>query len=238
MSEKKTSSRIWELDALRGLCILFMILIHLFFDLEYFAGIDLGLPRWFDLVQQYGHVFFILISGICATLASRSFQRGIYVFGCGLLISYVTLFAEVFFQMKGIRIWFGILHLLGVCMMLYPLFKKLPHWALAIIGLAFVALGFWMETVRVDVIWLFPIGLRSGTVFTGSDFFPLFPGFGWFLLGGALGKSVYRQKQSLLPKIRTSILPLRFLSFVGKHSLIIYLVHQPLLYGITFLFFM
>lgn len=238
MSEKKTSGRIWELDALRGLCILFMIVIHLLYDLRVFAGMDLGLPEWFYLVQQYGHIFFVLISGICATLASKSFQRGIYVFGCGLLISYVTLFAEVFFQINGIRIWFGILHLLGVCMMVYPLFKKLPHWALALIGAALIALGFWMETVRVDVIWLFPIGLRSGTVFTGSDYFPLFPGFGWFLMGAALGKSLYRKKQSLLPKVRSSVLPLRFLSFVGKHSLMIYLVHQPVLYAITFLLFM
>lgn len=238
MSEKKVSTRIWELDALRGLCILFMILIHLFFDLEFFAGIALGLPDWFYLIQEYGHIFFILISGICATLASRSFQRGIYVFGCGLFISYVTLFAEVFFQMNGIRIWFGILHLLGLCMMLYPLFKKLPHWALALIGLIFVILGFWMETVRVEAIWLFPLGLRSGTVFTGSDFFPLFPGFGWFLLGAALGKSVYRKKQSLLPKVRSTVFPLRFLGFVGKQSLIIYMVHQPVLYAITYLCFM
>ena len=238
MSEKKVSTRIWELDALRGLCILFMILIHLFFDLEFFAGIELGLPDWFYLIQEYGHIFFILISGICATLASRSFQRGIYVFGCGLFISYVTLFAEVFFQMNGIRIWFGILHLLGLCMMLYPLFKKLPHWALALIGLIFVILGFWMETVRVEAIWLFPLGLRSGTVFTGSDFFPLFPGFGWFLLGAALGKSVYRKKQSLLPKVRSTVFPLRFLGFVGKQSLIIYMVHQPVLYAITYLCFM
>ena len=122
--------------------------------------------------------------------------------------------------------------------MLYPLFKKLPHWALALIGLIFVILGFWMETVRVEAIWLFPLGLRSGTVFTGSDFFPLFPGFGWFLLGAALGKSVYRKKQSLLPKVRSTVFPLQFLGFVGKQSLIIYMVHQPVLYAITYLCFM
>lgn len=237
MSETKKVTRIWELDALRGLCILCMVVIHLFFDLEYFWNIQLGLPSWFLFLRKYGHVFFVLISGICATLASSSFQRGIYVFGCGLLISYATLFAEVFLNLGGVRIWFGILHMLGVCMILYPLFKKLPFWLLGSLGLGFVLLGFWMETVTVSVDWLFPLGLCSENIFAGSDYFPLFPGLGWFLIGAALGKSLYRKKQSLLPGIKGTVWPLRFLRLVGTHSLPVYLLHQPLLMGSCYLIF-
>ena len=236
MSEIK-NKRIWELDALRGLCILCMVLIHFFFDLEFFWGMSLQLPSWFLFLRQYGHVLFILISGICATLASASFKRGIYVFGCGLLISYVTLFAEFFLDLSGVQIWFGILHMLGISMMLYPLFKKFPFWLLALLGLALIGLGFWLETIKVSVPYLFPLGLRSKGVYTGSDYFPLFPGFGWFLLGAALGKSLYRKKQSLLPCIKGTAPPLRFLSFVGRHSLIIYLLHQPVIMGLSYLLF-
>ena len=124
MTEQK--QRIWELDALRGICILGMIVVHFFFDLSYFGCISLNLPSWFVFIRQYGHILFVLISGICVTLASRSFQRGVVVFGAGLLITYVTMFMDQILGFSNMRIWFGILHMLGLCMMLYPLFKRLP----------------------------------------------------------------------------------------------------------------
>mgnify|MGYP000858602240 CR=1 FL=1 len=66
---------------------------------------------------------------------TRSFQRGVYVFGAALVISYVTFFmVNVLNFPSDMLIWFGILHLLGVCMMLFPLFKRLPVWALAVLG--------------------------------------------------------------------------------------------------------
>ncbi len=227
MSTQK--ARIWELDALRGICILGMVVVHIFFDLAFFGGMDLGLPAWFDFVQHYGHVFFVLISGICATLGSHSFRRGVFVFCAGLLVSYVTLFMDYVIGVSGIRIWFGILHMLGVCMMLYPLFKKLPFWLLGILGIGFIVLGFWLETVRVSVDFLFPLGLRSGNIFTGSDFFPIFPGLGWFLFGAGLGKLIYGKKQSLLPKTNANQPILRFFRFCGVQSLPIYLLHQPVI---------
>lgn len=227
MTEQK--QRIWELDALRGICILGMIVVHFFFDLSYFGGISMTLPSWFLFVRQYGHVLFVLISGVCVTLASRSFQRGVVVFGAGLLITYVTMFMDQILGFADMRIWFGILHMLGVCMMLYPLFKRLPAWALALSGAAFIALGFWFEAVTVSVDFLFPLGLRSGRVFTGSDYFPIFPGFGWFLVGAFLGKTVYRRKQTLFPRVNAENGALRFFRFCGKHSLVIYLAHQPIL---------
>lgn len=235
MTEKK--QRIWELDALRGICICGMIIIHLLFDLSYFGGIGLELPAWLVFLREYGHVLFVLISGICATLASRSFQRGAVVFACGLLVTYVTMFMDQILGITDIRIWFGILHMLGVCMMLYPLFKRLPFWALGLLGAAFVALGFWFDTLYVSVDFLFPIGLRSGSIFTGSDYFPIFPGLGWFLIGAFLGKTVYRAKTSRLPNVRLELPVLRFFRFCGRHSLELYLLHQPILTIVTTLIF-
>ena len=237
-----TKKRVWELDALRGLCIIGMIVIHFLYDLITLCGKALPLQDVYLLIRQYGHILFVLISGICATLTSRStLKRGLVVFGCGLLVTYVTFFMEYVVALPdfvNLRIWFGILHMLGVCMMLYPVFRKLPFWALALFGAAFVALGFWMETFTVSVDYLFPIGLRSARFYVGSDYFALFPGFGWFLIGAAVGKTAYRKKETLLPKVNEDFFLLRALRFVGRHSLWFYLLHQPVLFLIVFLFFM
>lgn len=227
--------RIWELDALRGLCILGMVAVHLVYDLVTFSGIRLDVPVWFSYVQQYGHLFFLLISGICATLGSHAVKRGAVVLGAGLLVSYVTLFGEYVIGVSGLRIWFGILHLLGICMLLYPLFRQLPAWLLALLGVGFVVLGLWMQTFTVSLNWLFPLGLRAANFYCGSDYFPLFPGLGWFLIGITLGKTLYRRKLTLLPRVHADVAPLRFLRFCGRHSLEIYLLHQPILMLIVLL---
>lgn len=230
-------NRIWELDALRGLCILGMIVVHFVYDVRAFTPTALSIAPWFFTVQEYGHLFFVLISGICVTLGSRCVKRGLIVYACAMIITIVTVVMDYALHMGSVRIWFGILHLLGVCMLLYPLFRRLPHWALGLVGLSFVALGYWFTTFTVDVDYLFPLGLRSGRVFTGSDYFPIFPGFGSFLIGAALGKSLYRRKQSLFPRVKSDFFIVRWLSFIGRNSLPIYMLHQPILYAIVMLLF-
>ena len=236
-------NRIWELDALRGICILGMMVVHFVFDLNEFAGLGLTMPGWFNFCQRYGHILFILISGICAALASRSFRRGVIVFCAGLLVTGVTLFMVCVLKFnRSLSIFFGILHLLGICMMLFPLFKKLPVWALAVLGVGFVALGVWLaalEPVAVSFpsaqgLLLGAIGIRPAGFYSG-DYFPIFPNLGWFLLGAVLGRTAYRRRESLLPKVNADFFLLRFFRFYGRHSLWIYLLHQPVLAGLTML---
>lgn len=236
-------NRIWELDALRGICILGMMVVHFVFDLNEFAGLGLTMPGWFNFCQRYGHILFILISGICVTLASRSFRRGVIVFCAGLLVTGVTLFMICVLKFnRSLSIFFGILHLLGICMMLFPLFKKLPVWALAVLGASFVALGVWLaalEPVAVSFpsaqgLLLGAIGIRPAGFYSG-DYFPIFPNLGWFLLGAVLGRTAYSRRESLLPKVNADFFLLRFFRFCGRHSLWIYLLHQPVLAGLTML---
>ena len=127
--------------------------------------------------------------------------------------------------------------MLGVCMMLFPLFKRLPVWALAVLGVGFVALGVWFESFRIPVNFLFPLGLRAQGFYCGGDYFPLLPGFGWFLLGAVIGRTAYRKKQSLLPRVNAANPVIRFFSFCGRHSLLIYMLHQPVLTIGTILIF-
>ena len=129
---------------------------------------------------------------------------------------------------KIIIIYFGVLHCLGLCMILWAPLKKLPTWVLGLLGIAIIALGFHFRSIRVDATWLFPLGLLHKG-FASSDYFPLFPNLGYFLLGSVLGRTLYRNKQTLFPKVNTQTPVLRALSFCGRLSLPIYLLHQPIL---------
>lgn len=92
-----------------------------------------------------------------------------------------------------------------------------------------VAVGLYMEVhVRVRFPWLIPLGFTPRS-FSTSDYFPLLPNLGYFLLGAFLGRTLYRKKESLLPNVNPNNPILHFLCFCGKQSLLIYLVHQPVL---------
>lgn len=226
--------RIWELDALRGLCVIGMVAVHLVFDLAVmYRIVNWDLPDCFSFVQTWGGVLFLLISGISATLGRRSFRRGVLVFSCGMAVTAVTV-AMYLLRManSAIIIYFGVLQCLGVCMMLWPLFRKLPWSALSILGLAIVAVGLWLANTSIVGTWyLMPLGL-PWPGFATADYFPLLPNLGFFLLGGAIGRTAYGRQESLLPKVNENAVALRFLKWCGKNSLFIYLAHQPILAGL------
>lgn len=229
--------RIWELDVLRGVCILGMVVVHLIYDLQTFFSLPfLADSRLFDLVKQWGGVLFLLISGICVTLGSHPVRRGLIVFACGLICSAVTA-GMYFLNMadKSIIIYFGVLHCLGVCMLLWPLFKRLPVWALGLLGLGLTVLGLWISgNVVVDFPWLIPLGLVPGD-FASSDYFPLLSNLGFFLVGAFLGKTLYRKKETLLPRVNPANPVLAFFTLLGKWSLPVYLLHQPIITGLLYL---
>lgn len=229
--------RIWELDVLRGVCILGMVVVHLIYDLQTFFSLPfLADSRLFDLIKQWGGVLFLLISGICVTLGSHPVRRGLIVFACGLLCSAVTA-GMYFLNMadKSIIIYFGVLHCLGVCMLLWPLFKRLPVWALGLLGLGLTVLGLWISgNVVVDFPWLIPLGLVPGD-FASSDYFPLLSNLGFFLVGAFLGKTLYRKKETLLPRVNPANPVLAFFTRLGKWSLPVYLLHQPIITGLLYL---
>ena len=225
--------RIWELDAFRGICILGMILVHLGFDVtELYGFVDWAYPPLFSLIKDWGGICFILLSGVCATLGSRSLRRGVIVFSCGMLCTLVTLGMYLLgLADKSILIWFGVLHCLGLCMVAWSLFRRLSTGWLALTGSLLAVLGFVFRMFPVSTPLLFPLGLVSPS-FSSADYFPLLPHLGFFLLGAVLGRTVYREKTTRFPRVNASQPALRFLCWCGRQSLLIYLLHQPVLMGI------
>ena len=233
--------RIWELDALRGLCILGVVVVHLIYDLvDLYGIIKWDYPTWFAFIRDWGGIIFILLSGICVTLGSHSLRRGIIVFGCGMVCTAVTYYMTKLDFDPSIIIYFGVLHCLGICMILWPTYKNMPWWGLLLHGLVLAALGLYLDKLMMSyqlVItdrYLMPLGLYWRG-FASSDYFPLLPHLGFFLVGAALGKVLYKKKTSLMPKVNSKNPLIRSLCFCGKHSLWIYLLHQPILNGICYL---
>ncbi len=229
--------RIWELDALRGMTILLMVAVHLIYDLVYvFDVYTIEGPSLFQFLRDWGGIIFLVLSGICVTLGSHPIRRGILVFSCGMLISAVTLGMYRFgFADADIVIYFGVLHLLGICMILWPLLRKIPTFALPIIGASMIAGGLYLVShVRTQSLLGVPFGIPCYGFLT-SDYFPLLPNLGYFLIGVMLGRLFYKNRQSLLPALDGKSIVIRFFCLCGRQSLWIYMLHQPALYLILFL---
>lgn len=231
---KPAKTRIWEIDALRGFMILCMIVVHTLFAVSMFSE-SFSLPSWLETAFGQAGSLFVILSGLSATLGTRSFRRGALVFCCGLLLTAGSVIAaKLGILDESMIIRFGVLHCLGFCMMVWPLLRGFHPGVLMVIGIFAVLIGLVFSSVTVKTGWLYALGLCARG-FSSGDYFPVFPQLGWFLLGGALGKIVYPEKKTLLPDVNPDILPLRFLRFCGRHTLWIFLPHLPVIYGILML---
>jgi uncharacterized membrane protein len=230
--------RFWEIDALRGIAVVAMVLYHFSYDLAFFGLFDVGFFRS-GLGLNTGRLIggsFIFLAGLSLTLsyaratASRPsggklfrkyLSRGLRIFSYGLVI---TLLTWIFLPNE--MIVFGILHLIGASIILaYPfLTLKLANVALSV---ACIAIGSLLRGLDIDSPWL--VWLGTDPTFFMVDYWPIFPWFGVTLFGIAAGNALYGDRV----KMDTPSTPLpptvRPLPFLGRHSLVVYLVHQPVL---------
>lgn len=232
-------------DALRGLTLLSMIAYHGCWDMVYILGADWP---WYQstgayLWQQSICWTFILLSGFSFSLGRRHWCRGWTVFACGVVVTAVTLAV-----LPGQEIWFGVLTLLGSCMLLGALLEKPLGRVPAGVGLAVSAvlfaltrnvnegyLGF--EGLRLAAL---PEGLYRNMVtaylgfpfsgFHSTDYFSLVPWFFLFLTGYFLFRLTRRYLEAAPDLGRC-----RPLCALGRRSLLVYMLHQPVLYGLTLL---
>ena len=231
------------LDTVRGVCILSMVAYHGMYDLVDIFGLPsawyTGLPGY--IWQQSICWTFILLSGMCWQLSRRHVKRGLLLVGCGAAITLIT-----WLVMPSQRILYGVLNLLGLsALLLIPLdkvFRKIPAWAglvgalllfaltknvargsLGFEGLVLCQLPRWLYATDILAVVGFP-----SPSFWSTDYFPLLPWFFLFCAGyflwSLLDKSP-RAKELLRPGLRP-------LSFLGRHSLVIYLIHQPALMAV------
>ncbi len=234
MEKKK---RIWELDVIRGIAIIVVVFIHVVYDLNYIFNVKVDLGPVFDFVQVYGSLVFIILSGICVTLGRHHFKRGLIVFGGGAVISMATIvMAKLNMIHSGAIIYFGILSLLGFSMIAFIPFARMNKYFILFFGIVFALLGIIFNSVTVENPYLFPLGLTTNR-FSSGDYFPIFPNFGYFLIGSFIGMTAYKSKKTLLPFVSDKNVIVRFFSFLGRQSLWIYLAHQPLAYLVLSIIF-
>ena len=235
----KGSARVGLFDEIRGFAILCMVVYHAMFDLRYIYGFDVPIffESWFDIIRDIFAGAFMFISGTVCRYSSNNLKRGVQCFFIGMIMTFVLPF------FTGSSIMFGILHFMGISMMIYGLcekgFDKLP----ALVGIILCVFlfiftmnvqdgyfGIGNISIRIpqkayDVGVLFPFGLRNSS-FRSSDYFPLLPWVFVFIAGSYFG--VYA-KNGNLPKCFYNT-HIKWLATVGKYTIWIYVLHQPILY--------
>jgi uncharacterized membrane protein len=227
--------RIWEIDFLRGIAIILMVIYHIVYDLAVFFGYMMSYSEgfWF-FIGRSAAVLFIILSGISTNFSSNIFKRSLVVLAAAMLVTFAT---YLFDQTLYVR--FGILHCIGVCMAIAALFSRLDFKP-ATLTAAVLASAFFFAGAKVlpadvpffGLLWRAPPGFNS------MDYYPLFPWAGLFFCGMLLGKFLYKDKKPFFKADFSNALPVKALSFLGKHSLVIYLAHQPVIMPILFIIHM
>lgn len=243
------NKRLHLLDALRGFTLINMIAYHGIWNLVYLFGVQApwyrGTPGY--IWQQWICWTFILLSGFCFRLGRRPLKRGLTVFGCGILVTAVTLAV-----MPDSRIIFGVLTCIGSCMLLliplekwlkrvpsavglalsfglFVLLRNVPDGTLGFEGLVLAALP---ESLYRNLLTAY-LGFPHRGFFS-TDYFPLIPWLFLFVTGYFLFRCL--DEKGLNEKLFTrGQFPV--LNWMGRHSLLIYLLHQPVLYGLCLLLF-
>jgi uncharacterized membrane protein len=196
------------------------------FDLREFYSYNIEYLTGFWYYEgKLAAILFMLTAGISSTFSKNNLKRGSIVFGFGMLLTLVTYVYDPVGYIK-----FGILHFLGISMILYHLMKKLKSTYLFLIGTAALVLGNIFAKMLVDSPFLFMFGLLNRN-FSSLDYYPLLPWFGVFIYGVIIGRFLYAKRKSLFPDAKH----FDFLSYLGRHSLFIYLTHQPMLIALLFI---
>lgn len=241
------SSRVGLLDEIRGFAIICMVVYHTMFDLDHFFGVDVPIffDDWFNIVRDVFAGSFIFISGTVCRYSSNNMKRGIQCFFIGMIMTFVMPF------FTGSTIMFGILHFLGISMMIFGLCQKFFDSIPSVVGIivsillfimtigvrsGYIGLGgvfeWYLPEAAYNIGYLFPLGF-PGPGFYSADYFPLLPWFFLFIAGSYFGVWA---KDGLLPKFCYNT-HIKWLASVGKYTIWIYILHQPIIYLILTLIF-
>jgi uncharacterized membrane protein len=254
MAEKK--SRIEIIDGIRGIAIIAMVVYHGLYDVNQIFEFNLIIfgINFFHVFSYLEPAFaglFILLSGVSSRLSHSNLKRGLQL---AVIATLLTICTIIYTKVSGDNesIFFGILHLLAAAILIFallkPLLDKIPayvslplwtvlfvctlniwkHYYIGIMGL----FGFTLPEFITNNEFLFAFGIPSSNFFS-ADYFPIIPWIFIFLIGTVLG--VYVKQRRLPEKFYTTKVP--FFAFAGRNTLLIYIIHQPVIYGILYLIF-
>ena len=226
------------IDELRGFCILLVVFYHLAYDLSSLINIEFFNSLTLSILRDFFAGALIFISGLSCVFSRNNLIRGVKCLCAGLLITLVT-----YILIPGEFIVFGILHMLGSCMILYGLTesvlkkfnKKVLFFTCVLFFIATknisngylgvndfnISIPLWFYNSEI----LFPFGF-VGLDFRSADYYPLFPWLFVFLVGTIIGQlGIEKNFPDWMYKLHS-----KFFNICGKHSLMIYLLHQPVIY--------
>jgi uncharacterized membrane protein len=241
---KHSSQRFIEIDMLRGLAIILMIFGHLLWDLDYFGLLPMN-DGIYDIIKIIVQPMFFLLVGISLVLSRKKIEkigknfekkfdiglinRGLKILGLGIIFTILTL---LFIPDRPI--FFGVLHCIGVSIILSAPFLKYRRYNLLFVILILfasqVVAGYTMEN---PTIFHLAFGIHQANVGIHTiDYFPLLPWFGVCLLGIIIGDRLYsgNERKFKIPDL-SKYRPIKVFQWCGQHSLIIYLLHQPIIAG-------
>lgn len=234
-SEVYKDGRFWEIDLLRGTGISMMLISNFVTDLQFFLSYS-GHPLFWYIFAHITAGIFVFTSGLSMWVSlsrSRGYKKYLIrfgkLFGIGMLITLVT---ELFLS-EG-AIYFGVLHFLGLATLLVIPFRRLGRWNF-LAALPFLALAPLVSHIH-GPLYLLPLGITPGGFFT-LDYFPIFPWFGVYLLGFSMGAFLYPRGKRAVELPLPAFLPVELLCFLGRHTLKLYLIHQPVFVGLLLLFY-
>lgn len=222
--ENFTSKRIWEIDLLRSLAIVLMIIFHFIYDLDTYTNLEFHYAGGFWYWEgKSAALLFIFLAGISSGLSKQNkIKVGLKIFGYGMIITVVTYIA---LGQEFVR--FGILHFLGVCMIMYPTLYLVRERSLLWLAAIIAPSALIIHSIYVDTSLLLPFGFTYPG-FMSVDYYPLSPYLAVFILGIVVYKRFYYHNRSLF----SFSIEHPMITWVSKHSLIIYLIHQPILIAI------
>ncbi|MBR2743210.1 MAG: DUF1624 domain-containing protein [Clostridia bacterium] len=222
---ENNKERLLFLDSLRGFSVISMIFYHLAFDIYDFGIYPLGIGTLpFEVWRMSIVTVFLTVSGISQNLSKNRLRRALITVAAAYLVTAATYFFD-----PHEYVVFGVLHCLGFSALIYAVFKKyidrVPYAPFVFMAAFVILLVIKLPTVSVPHLYAFGF---TDAAFVSSDYYPLLPNLFLFLFGTSLTPYLGGEKVStFLMRVHA-----RPLDFVGRHALIIYLIHQPVMVGI------